>query len=202
MSGALARAVHPSFPNLSGEVAEGYLSAPPGTVAEVIDGQLSLLPRPRARHAVAATALSGELRRWFRHGGDGPGGWVMLIEPELRLGTRPDLVAPDIAAWRRDRFPMEALDEDAAGAIEVAPDWVCEVLSRSTEAHDRGPKRRVYQRERVGHIWYVNPMTRTLEALRWEQEGYVLVDTWEGDASVRAEPFDAVELRLELLWNV
>jgi Uma2 family endonuclease len=84
--------------------------------------------------------------------------------------------------------------------MTVAPDWLCEVLSPSTVATDRGRKLPLYHREGVGHVWLVDPLARTLEVLRREAHHWGLVATYTGDALVRAEPFDAVELGLGALW--
>lgn len=202
MAGDPARANHPQFPNLPYDAVEAYLNAPPTMTAEIIDGGVSLMPRPRRQHARATGELLGELRGPFDRGRDGPGGWVLLIEPELHLGDRPDIVVPDLAGWRRERIPDDFMAEDAPAAISLPPDWCCEVISPRTEALDRGPKMRTYRREKVGHVWLVDPSLRTLEVFRGSSEGYLLVDTFEGDAPVRAEPFDAIELTLGLFWNV
>ncbi len=192
----------PRFPHLRAEVVAGYLNAPETMVAEVIDGELSLMPRHTPRHANAASEVYGELRNPFRRGRGGPGGWVILLEPELHLGARPDIVAPDLAGWRRERFPADGIDEDAPAAITLAPDWVCEVLSESTEAKDRGKKRRLYRREGVGYFWLVDPRDRTLEVYRLDNGRWIELDTFEGNAVVRAEPFDAVELDLSVFWTL
>ncbi len=202
MAGDAGRARDPRFPNLDPDVIAGYLNAPSTQVAEVIDGMLSVMPRPRPRHARAAGKLNATLDGPFDRGSDGPGGWVFLPEPELHLGQGPDIVTPDLAGWRRNRFPADAFDDEAPAALTVAPDWVCEVLSPRTEAYDRGAKMRVYRRESVGHVWLVDPALRTLEVFRLEGERYTLIDTWEGDVGVRAEPFDAVELSLAVLWSL
>lgn len=81
------------------------------------------------------------------------------------------------------------------------PDWVCEVISASTEAIDRGRKRRIYRREGVGHLWLLSPELRTLEVYRLENGRWTEVETYEGDAVVRAEPFEAIELPLAALWQ-
>lgn len=82
----------------------------------------------------------------------------------------------------------------------LAPDWLCEVLSPSTEAFDRSTKLPAYAREGVAHVWPVDPDVKTLEVFRLDGEHYVLVATHAGDTAVRAEPFDALELALGLLW--
>lgn len=139
MAGDAARARDPRFPNLAPDVVAGYLDAPSTMCAEIIDGALSLMPRPRPRHARAAGKLLASLDGPFDRGGEGPGGWVFLPEPELHLGAGPDIVTPDLAGWHRARFPVAAFDDDAPAALTVAPDWLCEVLSPRTEAYDRGP---------------------------------------------------------------
>jgi Uma2 family endonuclease len=178
------------------ELEAAFQSVPPEMVAETLDGELVVHPRPALRHSSVATTLAEELGPPFRRGRGGPGGWVILIEPEVHLGSRPDKVVPDLAGWRRTRMP-EVPDEPAS---VVVPDWVCEVLSDRTEKDDRGRKRRLYRREKVGHLWLADPRIQTLEVYRYEQGRWVEVETFEGDAKVRAEPFDAIELDLALLW--
>jgi Uma2 family endonuclease len=196
----VAAALDPRFPNLRPEVVEGYLNAPETMTAEVVGGELFVMARPRPRHQRGAGRLLAQL--------DGPfdtdaGGWVILPEPELHLGPLPDILDPDLSGWRRERFPTDAFDDDAPAFLEVAPDWVCEVLSASTEALDRGAKMRVWRRERVGHVWLLSPERRALEVYAVGAQGlYSLVDTFEGNARVRAEPFDAATLDLAALWSL
>jgi len=169
-------------------------AVPSHLVAEIIDGQLVTQPRPASRHARVASSLGGELYGPFDRGKGGPGGWVLLDEPEVHL--HGDVLVPDLAGWRRERMP-ELPD---AAAFELAPDWICEVLSPSTEARDRADKLPIYARERVAHVWLVDPVTQTLEALRLEDGRWVLLGTWRDDAKVHVEPFAAVELELGVLW--
>lgn len=169
---------------------------PEHVVGEVIAGELYTQARPRGPHAGTAGVLGEELGPPFRRGRGGPGGWILLPEPELHLGPRPDILVPDQAGWHRDRLP--SID---VAHFTVAPDWCCEILSDRTRAHDRVRKVPIYARERVAHVWLVDPAARTLEVLRLDGDGYRLVLTADGDAPVRAEPFDAIELELGLLWR-
>jgi Uma2 family endonuclease len=173
---------------------EDVLRAPKHLVAEVLDGELHLHPRPAMPHAAAATALGEELGPPFKRGRGGPGGWLIVFEPELHL--REDIIVPDLGGWRRERLP--ALP--AAPFVTVSPDWVCEVLSPGTAKTDRADKLPIYAREKVGHVWLVDPIQRTLEALRRVDASWMLVGTWTDDARVRLEPFDAIELDLAILW--
>jgi Uma2 family endonuclease len=182
------------------DVEAAFQAAPSEMIAEILDGELHLMPRPRPLHARTSSKLGAQLDGPFDAGEGGPGGWVILDEPELHLGPKPDKIVPDLAGWRRERLPPNVFDEDAPGHIAVPPDWLCEVLSSGTEATDRGKKLRIYRRERVGHVWLVNPTLRTLEVYRLEGDHWVLLDTFEGDTKIRPEPFSAVELDLGTLW--
>ncbi len=189
----------PEFPNLRPDVLAGYRSAPPHVVAEILDGELFTMPRPRPSHARGAGRLLRSLAPFDDDDGD-PGGWVILIEPELHLGPLPDILDPDLAGWRRERFPEGAFDESAPAHLTAPPDWVCEVLSDSTESIDRGRKMRIYRREGVRHLWLLDPRSSMLEVWRLDGGKWREVDTWQGDLRVRAEPFEGVEMDLARLW--
>ena len=175
---------------------QDLLDAPAHVVAEVIAGVLQTSPRPRTRHARASSRLGSRLGRPFDEGLEGPGGWIILDEPELHLGSDPDILVPDLAGWRRETLP-----ELPDGAfITTAPDWICEVLSPSTEKVDRAEKLPVYAREQVSHVWLVDPDLRTVEVFRLDGPTYRLLETRRDNEVCRLEPFDAIELPLAVLW--
>jgi Uma2 family endonuclease len=168
---------------------------PPEVVGQIVDGVLHVHPRPASPHALATSVLGTELGGPFHRGRGGPGGWLLLFEPELHF-TR-DVLVPDLAGWRRERMP----EMPKVPYFELAPDWVCEVLSPSTAGLDRVRKLRIYLREGVGHLWFVEPEARTLEVLRREGDVYVVAQTFAGDDPIRAEPFEAIALELGALWR-
>ena len=173
---------------------EDILAAPPHLVAELIHGTLVTSPRPAVPHAHAASVLGMDLGSPFQRGRGGPGGWWIVYEPELHLGA--DVLVPDLAGWRRERLPAPP----DAPYFELAPDWLCEVLSPSTEAHDRTDKLAIYAEAGVAWCWLVNPRLHTLEVLKREQGKWTLHASHRGDAGVRAPPFEAIELALGDLW--
>jgi len=85
-------------------------------------------------------------------------------------------------------------------AFTLAPDWVCEVVSPSTARLDRARKMRVYAREHVSHLWLVDPILRTLEVYRLENDRWVVASTHAGPESCRAEPFESVDLDMTRWW--
>jgi len=168
---------------------------PPNLVGEIIDGELIASPRPASLHAVAASRLGVDLGGPFDRGRGGPGGWVILDEPELHIVGQ--VLVPDLAGWLRERMP-EIPD---VAYFELPPDWLCEVLSPTTAKVDRARKMRHYATAGVRHVWLVDPLATTLEIYRLDGEGWRLVQTYEGETTIRPEPFDAVELDLGGLWR-
>ncbi|MCY4396274.1 MAG: Uma2 family endonuclease [Rhodospirillaceae bacterium] len=173
---------------------QDVLDAPAHMVAEVVDGSLSTHPRPAPTHARASSVLGGKIGDPFDFGEGGPGGWWIIDEPELHLGD--DILVPDLAGWRRERMP----EFPDTAFFTLAPDWVCEVLSPSTRELDRHGKRPVYAREGVGHLWFIDPIARDLEAFELRNGEWVLIATARNDDPVSIPPFDAITFPLDALW--
>ncbi|KAA0124170.1 Uma2 family endonuclease [Methylobacterium sp. P1-11] len=169
-------------------------AVPEHLVAEIIDGVLETHPRPRPRHAMAASDLSTLLGTPFRYGRGGPGGWIFMVEPELHSGTH--VVVPDLAAWRRERAPTDL----EAAYLEIAPDWVCEILSPSTIRLDRGRKRSIYGEAGVSHLWLLDPAAGVLEGFALADGRWVLLATIQRGETVALPPFDAVPFPLDDLF--
>jgi Uma2 family endonuclease len=174
---------------------QDLVALPDHVVAEIIDGDLYASPRPAPTHAWVHSWLGGLLLPPYGRGHGGPGGWIILYEPELHLGA--DVLVPDLAGWRRERMPR--LPDTAYFAL--APDWICEVLSPSTASIDRAKKLRIYGREGVAHAWLLDPIAQTLEAFELEAGRWMVLETFAGSSPVRVRPFEAVALDLGLLWS-
>ncbi|MBI4511260.1 MAG: Uma2 family endonuclease [Deltaproteobacteria bacterium] len=173
---------------------DDLLRLPEHVVGEIIDGELFATPRPASPHARVASVLGVDLGGPFDKGSGGPGGWWILYEPELHFGH--DVLVPDLAGWRRERMPKLP----NVAAFELAPDWVCEVISPKTARLDRGRKMGVYARVGVKHMWIIDPLANLLEVYRLDGGRWSLLGTHEGNAVVRAEPFDAVEIDMSRWW--
>lgn len=168
---------------------------PDHVVGEILAGELHVSPRPATRHARAEARLAARLSPPFDDGVGGPGGWWFLVEPELHFAK--DVVVPDLAGWRRERLP-EIPD---VPFMTLAPDWVCEILSPSTERIDRVKKLPIYARERVGDVWMLDPIAKTLEAFALDGDGWRLAGAYGEGAPARVVPFDAVEFDLAQFWS-
>jgi Uma2 family endonuclease len=175
---------------------DDLLDVPEHLTGEIVEGELVVHPRPGTPHTVVASDLGMLLGGTFRFGsGGGPGGWVILAEPGIVFGN--DIRAPDLAGWRRDRWPGTT----AQGPILAVPDWVCEVLSPRTRRADRAEKMPLYAAHGVQFAWLVSPTDRSLEAYRLVGDRWLLLGVYTG-GDVRVEPFDAVPLSLDAVFSL
>ena len=175
---------------------DDLLKLPENVIGELMGGELIVSPRPAGPHTLAGSTIGGDLNSSFSRppgGPHGPGGWWILFEPELHF--HGDILVPDLAGWRRERMPRVP----EGHAFELAPDWVCEIISPSSVRRDRGRKLDIYSRELVPWVWLVDPAARTLEVFRRDDDAaWKLVQSFgeEPVNAVRAQPFDAIELDL------
>ncbi len=175
---------------------DDLLAVPQNKVAEILNGRLVTHPRPAPGHALASSNLGSKINPPFHHGDNGgPGGWWIIDEPELHLGAH--VLVPDLAGWRRERLP--SMPETAW--FETVPDWICEVLSPSTEKYDRHEKRDIYASFGVKWLWLVNPQTKVLEGFELQGEKWLLLATLSGQGEVALAPFSESPFMLETLWN-
>ncbi|MBK5969671.1 MULTISPECIES: Uma2 family endonuclease [Thiorhodovibrio] len=174
---------------------------PEGLTGEILNGQLHTQPRPSGRHGRASVLLDRALGRSYDDGDAGPGGWWILIEPEVHFIRDTEVAVPDLAGWRRERMPQIP----DGHRFEVVPDWVCEILSASTESKDRNIKMPLYAHYGVPHAWLLDPRQRRLEAYALETQGeqpsgWRLLLEAGGTECVQAPPFSELALELDALW--
>lgn len=167
---------------------------------EVIDGILVEKEAASGRHGGAQVRIARRLGPYDRRpGGKWPGGWWSATEVEIQL-AETQVLRPDVAGWRRERMP--ALPAEVP--ITLRPDWVCEILSTNRRVdliNDLIKKKRAYHQHEVGHYWLIDPVDETLTVHRWHRDGYLEVLIADRDERVRAEPFEAIELRVAVLFG-
>jgi Uma2 family endonuclease len=173
------------------------LRLPEDVRAEILAGEIVTAPAPLPRHS----NVQGATRRFVGgpfhddHGRGGPGGWWIFAEVDVALGSH-DIVRPDLSGWRRERLPRPGRERP----IHVAPDWVCEVLSRSTAARDRVTKRALYARSGIPYYWLSDPETRVLEALELRDGIWMERGVHDETMTARIPPFEEIELEIGRLF--
>jgi Uma2 family endonuclease len=121
-----------------------------------------------------------------------PGAWVLLTRPELDFGE--GVLVPDLAAWRTGLRPLDP------SFPTCVPDWICEVTSPTSRAGARD-RFAVYAREGVAHAWLLDGDLRKLEVYVNEDAKWLLTGAYAAGATLRAAPFDEMELELASLWR-
>ncbi len=175
---------------------EDLCALPEHLIGELIGGTLYGQPRPAGPHALVLSGLGIDLGGPFDRGRGGPGGWVIVDEPELHFGS--DVLVPDMAGWRAGRLPAA---EMKAAFFETAPDWVAEIASPSTTRIDRLLKMPLYARVGVDHLWLVEPVACIVEAFVRSGSEWTRLGVWGDESQARIPPFDAVPLDLLQLWE-
>lgn len=181
---------------------------PPATVAdflaipeerrfhELIGGEIVEKAAPSAEHGATQLLIGGTLLGPFGRNppSGGPGGWWLVTEVEVRFGD--EICRPDIAGWRR----ASVAERPRGNIVDVIPHWICEVLSQD-KRNDLVRKKHTYHRHHVDHYWIVDPEQGTLAVYRWHVDGYLEVLVAERGQTVRAEPFDAIEIAVGGLFG-
>ncbi len=180
--------------------ADDLLRSPEGARMEVVRGALVEKAAPTGEHADAQSYVALLIKGPFQRrpgGGGGPGGWWILTEVDVEFATH-EVYRPDVAGWRRERVP----ERPRGRPLRVRPDWVCEVLSPTTASRDSIDKMRTLRQCEVPHYWVVDPEHETLTVHRWTRDGYVVaLVAGKADRQVRAEPFEAIEIDVGLLFG-
>jgi len=192
----MGRVMAPPVDDEEKKTTEDVLREPEERRLELLGGVLQEKAAPDIPHSRAQTDLVTLVNAEYgmRRGG-GSGGWRIFTELDISLG-RHDWVRPDVCGYRKEKHPSPP----SVRPVPIPPDWVCEVISPGHERRDTVQKLNLYHRCGVGHYWLVDPGAKTLTVLRHEPDGYKGALSAAAGESVRAEPFEAVELEVGRLF--
>lgn len=153
---------------------------------------------PVEDHARPQLLLGAWVARRFNRapGGRWPGGWWFATELHVRYTTK-NVFCHDLVGYRLERKPP-----GGGFPLETRPDWVCELISPGHARRDRVAKLNVLQACGVPHYWLLDHREGILQIFRHEPAGYLLVGTASPGETIRAKPFDAVELRTDVIFGL
>ncbi|WP_394840270.1 Uma2 family endonuclease [Pendulispora rubella] len=163
-----------------------------GHVVELIDGEIVEQSMGRPEHGRPQLKI-GELLGPFnrRSGGPkGPGGWWLMSEVDIQYPKTEEIYRHDASGFRRDIYESPP----TGNPTRDLPQWVCEILSKSTARVDLVKKQRSLHLHGIAHYWILDPEHGTLTVHRHHADGYIVVATGGVGDVIRAEPFDAIEL--------
>jgi Uma2 family endonuclease len=185
-------------------VLQKYNELPDHIVGEIIKGTLYKHLGPTPFHDNVSERIYTTLVVAFQLGLSEPGGWYFRKDPLLDLKNRSPRVKPDVAGWRLENIPQSGLHDRKQTAIEVRPDWVCEVLSKKTRVFDTGDKKDFYAESRIPYYWIVDPRNQSLEVWALQPDGDWKVRRIKSPVKgrIRLEPFQAVEIDFNTFWEI
>ena len=166
---------------------------------ELVEGDIVRKAQPSFEHGRLQTRIAGTVFTFDKKGGggDGPSGWWIATEVEVKY-TDHNCYRHDVVGWKRDNVPERPSDFP----VETRPDWVCEVLSQSNRSNDTVRKfRNLFQAE-VPHYWVADPRDNELTIFRWSKDGYLVADKVYPSETKRLEPFEEIEIDITSLFGL
>jgi len=164
--------------------------APEDTKAELIDGEIILMPTPSDIHERLQIFLITVITMFvscFKLG------QVRGSRTAVRISD-VDTYEPDILFVSREREPIIQARE-----VIAAPDLVIEILSGSTAHHDRGRKRENYAKAGVRELWIIDPYGPAGTQF-YQRQGNELVEVAPVDGIIHSITLPNFKLKVDWLW--
>ncbi|MBK8100894.1 MAG: Uma2 family endonuclease [Planctomycetes bacterium] len=157
---------------------------------EILAGEHFVTPAPDISHQDALGGLYVQFHDRLVRPGHGR---VMLAPCDVVL-AEDTVVQPDLVVVLAERTAIIR-----SKAIHGTPDLLIEILSPSSDAHDRKRKRAIYAAAGVREYWIVDTRRRRIERLTLVNGGY-------GRASIhsrriRAHVLPVLQIELDQIWN-
>ena len=153
-----------------------YLQWPDDTRYELIDGEaFRMAPTPLIEHQ----EIAGEVYCQLANQLDGQPCRPYIAPVDVRLPRADEADAAIDTVVQPDVLVVCDPHKIDRRGVRGAPDWVLEVLSPSTAAHDQIAKRRTYERAGVREYWLVHPGDRTLTVYVLENGQYGRPEIYE-----------------------
>ena len=175
-----------------------YLSWDESDRVELLDGELIMMAPPARIHQEISVELMRQLAnflegkrcrvyhapfavRLFEQDGDTPEDVKTVVEPDISVVCDPGKL-------------------DGRGC-KGAPDMVMEILSPSTQRHDRLVKLDLYQRAGVREYWIVDPDSRTVQVFLLEHGSVLPQEVYERDAVAKVNVLDGCFIELTKVFK-
>jgi len=159
---------------------------------ELYAGEPIAVPTPNWRHQRVVLKLAGILGDYEHLGGGG-----VVVAPFDIVLSDYDVLQPDVVFFGREK--RARLNPLEVGYL--VPDLVVEVLSRSTEARDRGRKMAVFARHELPEYWLVDAQARELEVYARSAGSLSLIRVFESGTRVSSATLPGLSFDLDRLFT-
>ncbi|EMY13937.1 putative restriction endonuclease [Leptospira weilii str. Ecochallenge] len=164
---------------------------PEGTLAELLDGEIFMVPAPVPEHQRVSGKLYAILLNFVENRSLGEV-FYSLIDVFL---DEHNVVQPDLIFIAKAR---NAIIQEKR--IEGAPDWVAEILSEGNAYHDLKTKKKLYEKHGVREYWIVDPMERSVEIYQNGTSGFTLIASADS-GTVESKILDGFSLEVQSLFT-
>lgn len=169
---------------------DDYQSWDDGERWEIIDGEAyNMSPAPRVRHQEVLVELITQLRSFFRK----KACTILLAPTDVKLSEH-DVVQPDILVV----CDANQLKETH---VEGPPALVVEILSPTTEKHDRIRKLRLYAKYGVQEYWIVTPYPSLVEVLVLKDDQYQIHGVYSNNDQLTTPSFAGLKITLNKVFD-
>lgn len=158
---------------------------------EFINGEIVFQSPVKMRHTEALGYLYQLLNVYVGHHESGFVGFEKTLISLTRNDYEPDICffnASKAKKFRPDQMQFPA------------PDFVVEVLSDSTERHDRVTKFQDYGAHGISEYWIINPKTKTVEQYELRADEYELL-LKSGDGMITSVAVDGFTIPIKAIFS-
>jgi len=169
---------------------DDYMKLDDGNRYELIGGKLIMVPRARDKHQDISLKIASRILIYLEQN---PIGRVRQdMDVHLKDNGEEKVVGPDVFFVSKDRLHiMTEL------YLTAAPDLVVEILSPSTEIHDRKTKSKLYFQNGVQEYWIVDPQQRNIEVFVPGRHNWELVGVFDSEDVLTTRLLPGLEINLK-----
>ena len=116
---------------------------------------------------------------------------VLLTNIDADVSNNPDMVGMSWETIERGKVRFVGRSKNRESEIEGSPDWVLEIVSRSSVVKDKRDLRQAYHEAGIREYWIVDARGEEIEfeILHWRKSGYVSASEKEGWRRSRVFPY-------------
>ena len=136
---------------------------------EIIGGEKIMSPSGTIAHNTIIGNLFSIFKNYFKQNNNG-----RVFTDSLDVCFEDgEVYMPDVKVIR-DYVVLNYYD-----TIHVVPDFVAEVLSKSTKKFDIGKKKDIYEKHGVREYWIIDPVSKSIEVYLLKEDKFKLDDVYQ-----------------------